>query len=152
MMILPDPLMNHRFEVTFMVAGILPNPVDIRFQQVRGLELRVEARETAETATTRDGKPVSPSEAATGRLTLERGATTNSPLVAQFMVEMHLRRFEPSTITVIMFDQNDIIAGAWLFVRAVPVRWAVSDFDASSPQILIETMEFTYGRCMILRR
>jgi hypothetical protein len=32
----------HRFAVFFFVAGVIPNPLDIRFQRVSGLSTRVE--------------------------------------------------------------------------------------------------------------
>ena len=34
--------LSHRFGVFFFAAGVIPNPLDIRFQRVSGLTTRVE--------------------------------------------------------------------------------------------------------------
>ena len=36
------PILGMRFSVLFMVGGVVPNPIDLRFAKVSGLEMRVE--------------------------------------------------------------------------------------------------------------
>jgi hypothetical protein len=37
-----DPIIGMRFGVLFLAAGVIPNPLDIRFQKVSGLSAEVE--------------------------------------------------------------------------------------------------------------
>ena len=36
--------MTHRFMVSFLARGMIPNPLDIRFQDVAGLEAKITTR------------------------------------------------------------------------------------------------------------
>ena len=37
-----DPLLGMRFAVLFLAGGVVPNPLDIRFQRVSGLSMTVD--------------------------------------------------------------------------------------------------------------
>ena len=46
---------------------------------------------------------------------------------------------------------NSLPMAAWLFMKAWPVKWSTSDLDASTPGLVIDTMELAYGRMQVLR-
>ena len=151
MFIEPDIMLSHRFEVTFMAAGLMPNPIDIRFQSVRNLaSLSVEVE--SQGSQTRSGNPVNiPRGISKEHLILERGVAPRSPLTIQFVAEMYSLRFTPSTITVFLFDEKQTVVGAWLYIKAVPVKWTIDDLDASQPKVLIDKLEFAFERVMMMR-
>ena len=43
-----DPILGMRFSVLFLAGGVVPNPLDIRFQRVSGLSAEVETEAVSE--------------------------------------------------------------------------------------------------------
>jgi len=145
-----DPLANFRFGVFFFAGGLVPNPVDIRFQSVSGL-----AAEVA-TVTHREGGEQLhahrlPDAVGYGNLVLKRGVTVGSPLGVEFDVAMGQFRFSPSNVLVTVLGEDRLPRAAWLFVRAWPAKWQAADLAADGPGVLIETMELAYARMQPVR-
>jgi phage tail-like protein len=46
--------------------------------------------------------------------------------------------------SIVQLDSNLQRIGAWTFTRGWPVKWEVSDFDASKSEISIETLEIAH--------
>ena len=84
-------------------------------------------------------------------LVLERGLVVGSPLVIEFNVAMSLFKFAPSNVLVTLLSEESIPLAGWLCLKAYPVKWSVSDLDAESNQVVIETMELAYQRLQVLR-
>jgi phage tail-like protein len=143
-------LLGFRFGVFFFALGVIPNPLDIRFQKVRGLSA------TVRTTTVNEGgqnlyTQHLPAGIEYGNLVLERGMLVGSPLNIEFNIAMSLFKFAPSNVLVTLFDESGIPVSGWLFIKAFPVKWSTSDLDATSKSILIDTLELSYSRMQIMR-
>lgn len=148
--IVPDLPLGFRFSVVFFALGVLPNPIDIRFQKVRGLSARVET-----TPIHSGGQNLYTQKLPTGityeNLVLERGVLIGSPLAVEINVALSLFRFAPSNVLVTLLDGTGIPLSAWFFFKAYPVRWSTADLDATNKEVLIETIELAYARMQIMR-
>lgn len=145
-----DPILGMRFGVLFLAGGVLPNPIDIRFQKVSGLSAKVD------TETVREGgqnlyTQKLPTSVQYENLTLERGMVVGSPLNLEFNATMSRFKFATSNVLVTLLDESRSPLAAWLFLKAYPVRWSTSDLTASDPALLIDTMELAYTRMQALR-
>jgi phage tail-like protein len=142
--------LGFRFGVFFFVAGLVPNPIDIRFQKVRGLSLSVKT-----TSVTEGGQNIYTQQLPVGiehqNLVLERGMVIGSPLIIEFNVAMSLFKFAPSNVIVMLFNEEAIPVSAWLFMKAFPVKWSTSDLDATEKSVLIDTLELSYARMQTIR-
>lgn len=86
-----------------------------------------------------------------GNLTLERGLVTGSPLNMEFNNAMSTLKISPGNVLVSLLDEKSIPVSAWLFWKTYPVKWRVSDLDATSNSLAIDTMELAYTRFQSLR-
>lgn len=143
--LLTGPPLGHRFGVFFMLYGIQPNPLDIRFQRVSGLETSVETRTIIEGGQNLYGQRV-PTRIAHDNLVLERGLVLGSLLNVEFNAMMSLFKLLPSNVLVTLFNEDSIPTAAWMFLKAYPVRWATADLEADSDKFLIDTLELAYTR------
>ena len=149
-MLADDIILGFRFGVFFFIGGLIPNPLDIRFQRVSGLSA------TVDTMTVREGgqnlySHRLPQSISYGNLVLERGMVVGSPLNIEFNVAMSLFKFFPSNVLVTVFNEEMIPLSGWLFIKAYPVRWATSDLNASDKSIIIDTFELAYTRMQLVR-
>jgi phage tail-like protein len=143
-------LLGFRFGVFFFAGGLVPNPLDIRFQKVRGLSATVKTTLQAEGGQNAYAQPL-PTGIEHGNLVLERGMVVGSLLNLEFNAALSLFKFAPSNVLVTLFNESKIPVSAWLFLKAYPVKWATSDLDATDKNILIDTLELAYGRMQIMR-
>lgn len=140
------PLLPFRFGVFFFAGGVLPNPIDIRFQKVRGLESKVETTTLSE-----GGQNLYEHKLPIGvrheNLVLERGKVLASPLQLEVGTAISFFHFYPSNVMVTLFDEEKKPSAAWFFVRAFPVSWSTSDLDAEArDSVVIDTLELAYAR------
>lgn len=145
-----NPPLSFRFGVLFFVGGNRPNPLDTLFQKVSGIGVIVE------TYPIQDGgqNPYSqqlPKRIQHDNLVLERGLVVGSPLSKEFDVAMSEFKFTRSNVLVTLLDNTRIPLASWLFMKAYPVKWSLSDLDANANTVVIETMELTYQRMQIIR-
>ncbi len=149
-MLYNDLVLGFRFGVFFFAGGLVPNPLDIRFQKVSGLSGKVTTREIQEGGQNLYRQKV-PEGITYDNLVLERGMIVGSPLNIEFNVALSMFTFAPSNVLVTLLSGSSIPLGAWLFIKAYPVRWSTSDLDASQSNVVIDTMELAYTRMQILR-
>jgi phage tail-like protein len=145
-----NPPLGFRFGVLFFAAGVIPNPIDIFFQKVSGLSSSVETTTIEEGGQNLYSQSL-PKRIKYDNLVLERGVVVGSPLVIEFNATMSLFKFSPSNVLVTLLDNTRIPIAAWLFMKAYPVKWSVSDLDATANSVVIETMELTYQRMQVMR-
>lgn len=145
-----DLILGFRFGVFFFAGGVIPNPLDIRFQKVSGLSAEVKTTTLAE-----GGQNLYihrlPERIEYNNLSLERGMVVGSPLNMEFNTVMSYFKFNPSNVLVILFNAEKIPVSSWLFIKAFPVKWSTSDMDAKDESVVIDTMELAYTRMQILR-
>jgi len=145
-----DLILSSRFAVIFFVGGIVPNPIDLRFQRVSGLSAKID------TATVNEGgqnlySHRLPRRIGYQNLVLERGFVVGSPLNLEFNTAMTLFKFAPSNVMVTLLGGSAAPLAAWLFLKAFPVRWETADLNAGEDKVLIDTLELCYGRMQALR-
>lgn len=145
-----DPIVGMRFAVVFLAGGAIPNPLDIRFQKVSGLEVEIDTQPLAEGGNN-TGTLTLPKGVKHGNLKLERGMVVGSPLNIEFNVAMSTFKFATSNVLVTLLAADKVPLAAWLFIKAWPVRWAVSELNAGEPALVIDTLELAYTRMQIMR-
>lgn len=143
-------LLGFRFGVFFFAGGVLPNPLDIRFQKVKGLSAEVKTTSVEEGGQNLYTQKL-PVKVEYGNLILERGVIVGSPLNVEFNVAMTLFRFAPSNVLVTLFNEKKIPLMAWAFLKAYPVKWATADLDATKREVLIDTLELAYTSMQSVR-
>ncbi|MEM0999910.1 MAG: phage tail protein [Bacteroidota bacterium] len=146
----PDPYLSHRFGVFFFAGGLIPNPIDFKFQKVQGISAEVQT-ETVNQGGQNLFAHRLPKKINYGNLVLERGFTVGSPLNIEFNEALSRFRFHPSNVLVTLFSEIGIPIGAWMYLKAYPVRWKVSDLDAMGSSVAVDTMELAYERFQIIR-
>lgn len=142
--------LNHRFGVYFFAGGLVPNPLDIYFQKVSGLSMTMETDSIGEGGQNLYTQKV-PKKISYGNLVLERGVPAISPLGIEFNVAFSLFKFAPSNVLITVFDENSIPVMSWMFTKAYPVKWSMSDLDASGNNLIIDTMELAYTRFQLIK-
>jgi phage tail-like protein len=145
-----DLVLGFRFGVFFFAGGLIPNPLDIRFQKVSGLKGTIKTTEVNEGGQNLYTHKL-PERVGYENLRLERGMVVGSLLNLEFNAALSLFKFAPSNVIVTIFSPNSVPLGAWMFIKAYPVSWATSDLDASQSSVVIDTMELAYTRMQILR-
>ncbi len=145
-----NPPLSYRFGVLFFAGGVIPNPLDITFQKVSGIGT------TVNTYTVEEGgqnlySQLLPTKIQHDNLVLERGLVVGSPLVIEFNVAMSRFKFSASNVLVTLLNDASIPVASWLFMKAYPVKWSVSDLDATANSVVIEHMELAYQRMQTIR-
>jgi phage tail-like protein len=149
-MALLPPIVGMRFAVVFLAGGVVPNPLDLRFSKVSGLDLKVETQALAEGGQNLYTQQL-PRSVSHGNLVLTRGMVVGSPLNAEVNASLSTFKFVTSNVLVTLLSEDHVPLAAWLFMKAFPVRWATSDLDAGEPALLIDTLELAYGRMQPMR-
>lgn len=144
------PIIGMRFAVLFMTGGTVPNPLDLRFSKVSGLAMTVETDCLAEGGQNLYTQQL-PRSVSHGNLVLERGMVVGSPLNIEFNASLSTFKFITSNVLVTLLSEDGLPMAAWLFMKAWPVKWSTSDLDATTPGLVIDTMELAYARMQVLR-
>lgn len=131
----PDPFHVYRFRVEF--DGVQQGG----FSRVRGLarETQIESRREGGV---NDFEYKLVTQTTYGNVTLERG------LVSDYLWGWHEAvvngRVERRQVTLTLQDRTGTEVWRWLLLAAFPVKWAGGDLDASSGQVLVETVELAH--------
>lgn len=147
---LTGPPLGFRFAVFFFAGGLIPNPLDIRFQKVSGLQAKIDLDSVGEGGQNLYTHRL-PKRVSYDNLVLERGFVIGSLLNVEFMAAMSLFSFAPSNVMVTLLSETGIPISAWMFLKAYPVRWSTSDLDANDEKIVIDTLELAYTQMQPLR-
>ncbi|HZN91128.1 MAG TPA: phage tail protein [Myxococcales bacterium] len=145
-----DLILGSRFAATFFAAGVVPNPIDLRFQRVSGLSTTVETTTVNEGGQNLHSHRL-PKRVTYGNLVLERGFMIGSPLNVEFNAAMSLFKFLPSNVMITLLSGEAVPLAAWMFIKAFPVRWATADLNAAEDRVLIDTLELSYASMQALR-
>lgn len=143
-------ILSSRFAVVFFAGGVVPNPLDTRFQKVSGLSTSVETATVNEGGQNLHSHPL-PRRGKTGSLRLERGFVVGSLLHAELHAAMSAFQFVPANVMVTLLDEQAAPIAAWMFFKAFPVSWATADLDASQDKVLIDTIELAYASMQVMR-
>jgi phage tail-like protein len=141
--------MTHRFGVFFFARGVIPNPLDIRFQEVSGLQASINTRDDPTAASSLIQKKI-PSGISYVDLELKRGMVLGSPLRQQVQTAFNDFAFTRSDVLLTIYTETAVPTSAFLFSEAFPISWQLSTLDAKSEEFLIETLKLTYTRMRLL--
>ncbi|CAG8999770.1 MAG: hypothetical protein CENE_01749 [Candidatus Celerinatantimonas neptuna] len=124
------------------------NLFETAFQEVSGIELKIETEEYFEGGCS--CAYYLPQPAKNNRLTVKRGiAPLTSPLaiwcIACFESNSQLK-IQTSPVTVHLLDENHIPCRIWLFSNAYPVNWKTDPLNSTKNEVAIEEIEFCYSR------
>lgn len=144
------PLLGYRFGVFIFALGVIPNPVDFRFKRVSGLSSTISTSIVEEGGQNLYSHRL-PDKVQYQNLVLERGMPISSPLAHEFNIAMSMFKFAPSNVLVSLLDESAIPLANWLFFKAYPVDWKISDLDADSNSVVVETLELAYQRMQVIR-
>lgn len=132
----------YHFNVEFLgVNGVKDN--DVRFQDISGLTAEMGIEEITEGGENRFTHRL-PTRAKYSNLVLKRGMLTDSGLIKWFKDAIENFEFSPSDLLVMLLDENHEPMVTWHFIKAWPVKWAISDFKATENAIAVETIELAY--------
>jgi phage tail-like protein len=154
--ILEKPEANRKPDVMSMLKKGLSagtSELDSGFQDVSGLSVQIDYEEIAEGGENRFVHRV-PKAAKFEKLVLKRGLVTISSglgIWCRSIVESAFSANVSSKHLVISLldeERNPMIV--WSVIDAYPVKWSVSNFNAMSNDLSIETMEFVYKRFDVL--
>jgi len=138
------PAVAHRFEVSFF-EDFQKFPVDMRFQRISGLSQQMDVTSFREGGNN-VGSVHFPERVTHGNLVLERGVMKRTNLSAAFDDALQGFRSRFMTVTVLLLNDVDKPLCSWVFSEAMPVSWSTGDLDASSNNVLINTLELAYSR------
>jgi len=146
-----NPPLDCHFMAVFFIDKIIPNPLDIRFQSISGMNSTI----NTETKITEGGENLFehklPTRMTYGDLVLKRGMVIGSPLNIEFNLAMSLMKFTPGNVLVMLLNADSTPIAGWQFLNAYPTKWEVSELNAESGKVMIETMTLTYTRFQHLR-
>jgi phage tail-like protein len=77
-----------------------------------------------------------------GNLTLERGLADD--YLWSWQEDVVGGTIKRRLVTVSLHDETDTEVWRWLVDDAFPVKWAGTDLDAASGQVLVESVEFAH--------
>ncbi|MEB3362419.1 MAG: phage tail protein [Synechococcaceae cyanobacterium] len=137
--------MTHRFGVFFFARGVIPNPLDIRFQEVTGLQASISTRDDPTAASSLYQRKI-PNGITYVDLELKRGMVLGSPLRLQVQKAFNDFTFTRSDVLLTIYSETGLPITAFLFSEAIPISWQISNLDAKSEDFLIETLKLSYTR------
>jgi len=140
------PPLGYYFQVVFFIGGLVPNPIDIRFQRVSGFRASM-SPQTVEEGGENLFVHRLPGRINYENLVLERGLmTTPSLLNLEFQEAMSLFRFNTGNVLVMLMNESEVPVSSWFFYKTYPVSWSTSDLNANENQVVIDTLELAYTR------
>jgi len=134
------PLVGYRFVVTILTAGV-PNPIDMQFREVSGLKMSRGISKNASLTTLDNQLP-------TQTLTLKRGVfTAPSPLIIANVAESLFwdTKLLRKDLMINVLDDSSIPVNAWMVTNAYLESWEWDGLNATSNDILTESMSFKYS-------
>lgn len=131
------------FHFRVEVLGLTANDNDVRFTEVSGLSVEMSTEEIAEGGENRFVQKY-PLRARYPELVLKRGWLPNSEVVNWIRQCIEDINIQPKNIDIMLLNDEHEPILTWHVINAYPTRWAVSDLNAASNAVLIESMQLYY--------
>jgi phage tail-like protein len=125
------------------VLGLPPSDNDLRFTEVSGLSVELGTEELAEGGENRFLQKY-PIRAKYPELTLKRGLLVSSQVFGWVRRAIEDFQIEPKNIDVTLLNDEHQPLLTWHVIGAYPTKWSVSDLNASSNTVAMETLQFQY--------
>jgi phage tail-like protein len=116
---------------------------DTRFAEAGGLSLEVTTEEVAEGGENRFVQRY-PLAAKYPDLVLKRGLLVHSAVFDWVRDCLEGDQMEPKNIDVTLLNEAHEPLVTWHVVKAFPLKWGISDLNATGNSVVIETLQFAY--------
>jgi phage tail-like protein len=117
---------------------------EYQFQSVSGLNVELETEQIAEGGENRF-KHKLPVSTRFPNLVLKRGVLVDSSLIKWCREAVENFDITPTNITISLLNEKHDPLMTWKVLHAYPLKWAISDFNAETSNIVIETIELAYS-------
>ena len=141
------PPVGFSFWVSFEISD---NPVDVSFQDVSGISMELQTEEIVEGGENSFTQKL-PTRANYTPLVLKRGLAVDSKLTDWVRDAIENLTIQPSTILVALLNDKQEPLVAYRFLNAYPLNWNISNFNAESSSIVIESLELYYQYFKIIK-
>ncbi|OFZ06807.1 MAG: hypothetical protein A3D92_13175 [Bacteroidetes bacterium RIFCSPHIGHO2_02_FULL_44_7] len=140
------PYTKYHFGVFFLFPQINFNA---SFKSVQGLSFSYDTEKHAE------GGVAGFSHQLTDRgsyasLVLSRGLTADRGLYEWCKGTVDTMNAQPCNILVSLLDNNNLPVKNWLIFHAIPTNWSVDGFDASTSDVVMESMTLSYQNFIMI--
>ena len=125
------------------IEGISSGDSEISFQEVSGINATVGEFTFKEGGENRFVHRL-PDRVTYDKLILKRGMLVGSQMISWFKDAVESFQFDPKDITVTLLNGDREPLESWSFVKAYPVKWSFSNFNAQQNEIVVETIELAY--------
>lgn len=131
----PRTIFRFKLEIDGLTAG--------GFSEVSGFDATIAPIEYREG----DMAPETPMKVAGlrtyGNIILKKGIIEGQVLY-DWMVKGLTGEVERKTVTVSLLDEKQAVVGSWKVINAWPTKYTVPDFNATSNEIAVETLELAH--------
>ena len=135
------PPVGFHFRVEFDLPGA--GDSDIRFREVSGLSAELDEETYTEGGENRFVQKF-PGRARYPDLVLKRGLLTSSVVRQWCQQAIQDLDIQPVTVWVTLLNDAHDPLQTYTFVNVWPKKWSVSDFNAESGEIVVESLELAY--------
>lgn len=135
------PPVGFHFKVE--VLGLSPSENDTRFSEVSGLSVELGTEDVPEGGENRFIQKY-PNPPRYADLVLKRGLLLHSEVASWINRAVTNFEIEPKNVDVKLLNEKHEPLMTWHFINAYPVKWMVSDFNASENALVIETLQLNY--------
>ena len=125
------------------IDGITDGDSEISFQEVSGLNTTVGEFTFNEGGENRFVHRL-PDRVTYEKLVLKRGMLVGSKMISWFKDAVESFIFDPKDITVTLLNSEHEPLESWSFVKAYPVKWSISNFNAQQNEVVIETIDLSF--------
>ena len=137
------PPSGFHFKVEFTGVDGANADAEQRFQEVSGLSVEVETVALREGGENRFEYKL-PRIAKYPNLVLKRGFVTNESLNKWCSNAIENLEIQPIPVVVSLMNENHEPLKSYAFINAYPLKWSISNFNAETSSIVIETIELYY--------
>jgi phage tail-like protein len=134
------PIAGFHFDVQFQLGT---GPVSIGFQDVSGIGVDIETESVTEGGENRFTYKL-PVRASYSNQVLKRALVTNADLMKWCNKAIENLEIEPASVVVSLLNENHEPLKSYAFINDYPLKWSVSNFNAESNNLVIETIELYY--------
>ena len=134
------PPVGFSFWVSFDISD---SQVDIAFQEVSGIGMELQTEDIIEGGENRFTQKL-PTRSTYTPLVLKRGLAVSSQLTDWARDAIENLSIKPASIIVALLNESKEPLIAYRFINAYPVKWNISNFNAESSTIVIESLELYY--------
>lgn len=135
------PPLGFHFKVE--VLGLSNRSDDLRFTEVSGLSFEVAAEEVPEGGENRFVQKY-PGRTKYADLVLKRGLLKNSEVWNWLERSVDTLEIEPKDVDVTLLNEDHEPLMTWHLVMAWPVKWSVSDLNATNNNFVVESLQLSY--------